>query len=219
MRTPFAAAISIAGVLVAGSAAAMFNSQVFGDTGGASGASAAILPPPSQVVVSVPDATVPPTTDHVTTVAPTTSTATPPTTATRETGMLTAFEVGNAGVVTVDVIEGRLVFVSAEADAGWTIDEKSSDDVSDSNVEVVFRSSTVIVQFDAELVDGVIVPHVESEATGSTAAAQAGQPPAATQPAATQSAPPSTRYDDDDDHDDDEHDDHGEEHGDDRDDD
>lgn len=214
MKTQVAAAISIAGVLVAGSAAALVNSQVFDSTPNESGASAAVLPPPSSIELTIPEATMPPSIPSTT--AEPTTTVQPSTTAQPATGMLTAFEVGDAGVVTVDVIEGRLVFVGADASAGWTIVSQEDDndedrDESADEVEVVFQSSTVRVEFEAKLIGGEIVPHVESEAIGGSA--PAGTAPSASTPVNSQ---PPVSYDDDHDDDDEyEDDDRYEDHDDD----
>lgn len=167
MKTKIAAAISIVGVLGAGSAAAMVNSQVFDSAQTESGASAAVLPPPSTVAVTIPDPTVPPSTlVPVSVPPPSTEPSMPPPAVTTPpaTGKLTAFEVGEAGVVTVDAIKGRLVFVSAKASPGWTVVSKPGKASRRSDeVKVIFESATVRVEFEAELEDGEIVPHVESE--------------------------------------------------------
>ena len=86
------------------------------------------------------------------------------------------FNVGDAGVVTVDVIDGQLVLVSAEPKAGWTLSKAEDDSNDDSDeleneVEVEFASASVLVEFEAHLVDGQIVPKVEPKAIGGTATA------------------------------------------------
>ena len=58
MKTKIATALSIAGVLTAGSAAALVNTQILDSGPSTSGASAAVLPPASSVELDVPDITV-----------------------------------------------------------------------------------------------------------------------------------------------------------------
>ena len=212
MKTKIATALSIVGVLGAGSAAALVNTQILDSGSTQSGASAAVLPEPAPIDLTVPEtaserspvSTVA-TADPTTTVPDTTLPATgSPQSASDASGMLTAFNVGDAGVVTVDVIAGQLVLVSAEPKAGWTLAkaEDDSNDDSDSvenEVEVEFTSASVRVEFEAHLVDGRIVPKVESEAIGGTILNAAP-------------AVPNTVVDDDDRDDHDEDEDHDDDH-------
>ena len=184
MKTKIATALSIVGVLGAGSAAALVNTQIL-DGPTKSGASAAVLPEPSSIDLDVPEmtvdtlpfSTVVAAADPTTTVPETTGpTVTLPSAAPAAlaSGLLTAFNVGDAGVVTVDVIDGQLVLVSAEPKAGWTLSKAEDDSNDDSDafeneVEVEFISASVLVEFEAHLVDGQIVPKVESKAIGGTA--------------------------------------------------
>lgn len=173
MKTKIATAVSIVAVLGAGSAAAMVNTKIL-DGPQASGPSAAILPSPTTVDLpldatadtsstSVPSTTQP---SLPSTTLPTTSTApgTPP-----PSGMLTAFNVGDAGVVTVDVLDGRLTLVSAVPNAGWQLvtaqDDRDDDSDGVDEIEVEFASGTTVVEFEATLIDGAIVPKVESRST------------------------------------------------------
>ena len=233
MKAKLATAISVIGVLGAGSAAAMVNTQILDSNpteSGASkavlppaptesGASKAVLPPAPTVEVSVPSVTDPievgnlqvveVVRDSTTTTVPATTT-TPATTApaTQPSDLLTSFNVGEAGVVTVDVIDGQLVLVSAEPKSGWAVTKAEDDSNDDSDeqhneVDVEFVSATVRVEFGAEYIDGRIVPHVESKSIGgqssnsTSAAAPAGPAPA---------QGPTVGGDDD------EHDDHEDEH-------
>ena len=197
MKTKLAAALSMVGVLGAGSAAALVNTQILDSGPAASGASAAILPPPSIVDVTVPSIDDTPTTTTpprpTTTLAHTPSTTEPPvvvieptTTVAAASGFLTAFNVGDAGVVTVDVLDGRLVLVSAEPRPDWLVTEIEPA-VGDDDLEVHFASGTVRVEFSAEFVDGKIVPTVESKRIGgsTTPAAPADPAPAPPAPAPT----------------------------------
>jgi hypothetical protein len=219
MKTKIAIAASVIGVLGAGSAAALVNTQILeGDT--ASGASSAVLPPASTVDVTVPTPTVastvaPTSTTDPTTTAPSTtsSTTTEPDAALTTSGFLTAFNVGDAGVVTVDVLRGRLVLVSAEPADGWRVtkrEDSEDDDGDDNEVEVYFESATIRVEFEASLIDGKIVPKVESERIGGSAPSRPASPPPTTTgvaPATPDTVPATTVGGDhhDDDHDDDDH--------------
>jgi len=232
-----ATSLSLVGVLGAGSAAALVNTQILDSGPTESGASSAVLPTPSSIDLEIPaietSSTVPGSTDDVS-----------PAAMPQATGYLTAYNVGDAGVVTVDVIDGRLVLVSAEPKTGWVV-TKSEDDSNDdsdgveNHVEVEFTSETVKVEFEADFIDGAIVPRVESKSIGGTyesyapgavatstsepapsAAAPVTTAPAAPAPAEVDNTVPSSTapaatapsttvddYDDDDYDDDDEYDD------------
>ncbi len=219
MKTRIATALSIVGVLGAGSAAALVNTQILDSGPGESGASKAVLPPASSVELTVP--TVPvaagDSAPAAATGATTSSTSTTTSTSTTSvapspgpSGLLTAFNVGDAGVVTVDVVDGQLVLVSAEPKPGWTVtkaeDDSNDDSDEDENeVEVDFTSATVRVEFEATFVDGRIIPKVESTSIGSAATAS--------DPSPLSAAPDDDRDEhdrDDDDRDDDDRDDHDE---------
>ena len=206
MKTKIATVLSIVGVLGAGSAAALVNTQILDGSASESSASAAVLPPAATVDLTVPSTTIDEIGDDdesTTTVAapaPTTATTAPPSPTTAPTDeFLTAFNVGDSGVVTVDVVNGKLILVNAEASPGWTVVSTEEDDA---EVEVEFASSSVRVTFEASFDGNVITPEVSS-------AAIPGPAPAAPAPANT------TPYQDDDDHDDDEYDDEDEDRDDD----
>jgi hypothetical protein len=222
MKTKIATALSIVAVLGAGSAAALVNTQILDSGPSASGASKAVLPPASSIELTVPDVAADPArAPAVSTVAPTTSTSPAVTSTTvvapspASSGMLTAFNVGDAGVVTVDVVNGQLVLVSAEPAPGWTVtkaEDDSNDDSDDdqNEVEVEFVSSNVRVEFEAMLIDGRIVPKVESTSIGSTAAASDPSSPSTTSDTIADDDEYDDEYDDDeydDDRDDDRDDD------------
>lgn len=187
MKTKIATALSIVGVLGAGSAAALVNTQILDSGPTDSGASAAVLPPASSITLTVPSAqeTIASTTvsggdpesSSTSVVDATTSDPTVPgSAAPAASGYLTAFNVGDAGVVTVDVIDGRLLLIAAEPAPGWTVtkaeddsnDDSEEDDDDSDEVEVHFTSSSVRVEFEAHFVDGRIVPEVESASIGGT---------------------------------------------------
>ena len=200
MKTTIATALSVIGVLGAGSAAALVNTQILDGGPAESTASAAVLPPASTVDVSIPElleARVPEL--QVDTTVDTTSTTQPEApkpAAPAPSGYLTSFNVGDAGVVTVDVVDGQLLLVDTEAKPGWQVSKAEQHD-DDNEVEVYFSSSTVRVEFEATLIDGQIVPKVSSKSLG-TSAAPAKAPTV---------APPGKGDDDVHEYDDDEHDD------------
>ena len=184
-------ALSLVGVLSAGSAAALVNTQILDSGPNESGASKAVLPPAPTVELSVPDANRsgslptlsgpdgPPSTTTTTTmpigVNPQLGAPAATSTTTRSgSGLLTSFDVGDAGVVTVDVVGGNLVLVAAEPEPGWNVTKAEDDSNDDSDeqeneVEVVFASASVRVEFEAVFIDGRIVPRVESSSIGTTA--------------------------------------------------
>jgi hypothetical protein len=208
MKTKIATALSIVGVLSAGSAAALVNTQILDSGPSEATASAAVLPPAATVQVPVPSTTIDDTNDDLDEAAVVdtkpmpdiTIPATEPTAAPKpapaaapSTDYLTAFSVGDSGVVTVDVVNGRIILVSATANEGWTV--AKSEETSANEVEVYFVSSSVRVEFDATFENGVITPSVESASLPAPAPASA--PAAATTPTTT------ATYSDDDGHDDD----------------
>jgi hypothetical protein len=227
MKTQVATVLALVGVLGAGSAAALVNTSIL-DSPTESGASAAVLPPASSVDVPVPPPTVAAPTTSTPKPAPSTSTSS--TTSTTTTvpappSSLTAFNVGDAGVVTVDIVDGRLILLAAEPTPGWAVTDTEQDD---DGIEVDFESGTVRVRFEASIEDDRIVPHVESEAIGS--ASRAAPAPAGSgsssragsgSPAPVTAPPAQASSRDDDDHDDDEyeyeerddHEEHDDDHG------
>ena len=212
MKTRIATALSVVGVLGAGSAAALVNTQILDSAPAESSASAAALAPASSVDITIPGPTSDETTrstesdttgDDTTTVSPPTtesvaSATTQPIPPAAPSGFLTTYNVGDAGVVTLDVVDGKLVLVNAAPKSGWSVSSKD-DDSSDDKVEVEFLSSTVRVEFSATFVDGQIVPKVTSKSVGGGTNASGGAAPAAA-PAAPAPSPTAAPYTDDDDH-------------------
>jgi hypothetical protein len=183
MKARLATVLSLAGVLVAGSAAALANTQVLDSGEPASGASAAVLPDAQPIDLTIPPSTTPRTTTTITSTTTTPSTSVASTDAPATSEFLTTFNVGSAGSVTLDVVAGRLRLVEAVPGAGWLV-ATSEEHGDDNEVEVEFRAAESAVEFDAELVDGAIVPHVSSRALddGATASGTAGPAPAAPVP-------------------------------------
>ncbi len=214
MKTRIATALSVVGVLGAGSAAALVNTQILDGAPAESSASAAALAPASSVDITIPGttpdettpSTQPETTEaDTTTMAPTTTEPTVPAKNRRAqpaapSGFLTTYNVGDAGVVTLDVVDGRLVLVNAAPKSGWSISSEDEDS-SDDEIDVEFLSSTVRVEFSATFVDGQIVPKVTSKSVSRGTKASGGSAPApapAAAPAAPAPSPTAAPYTDDD---------------------
>lgn len=180
MKTKIATALSLVGLLSAGSAAALVNTTILDSGPTKSGQSAAV---PEQVAsTSRADAS---TTSSSSTIASTlpastttsTTTSTTPSTvpstlvvtvpAAAPTGLLTTFTVGDAGAVTVDVINGLLMIVSSTPNPGWQV-AKSEQKIEENKVEVYLKSATVQIEFEATFVNGQIVPDVSSSAANGT---------------------------------------------------
>ena len=149
MKARIATVISFAGVLVAGSSAALVNTQVL------SGSS------PSPLVAeaaSQPEQTT--STDVAARAAPPVAAA--PVVAAAPTPVATqaVYTVGDSGSVTLDTAGDVLTIVSSTPATGWTVIKSESGDGLDA--EIVFQSGTVEVQFDASLLFGVVTTSVES---------------------------------------------------------
>ena len=188
MKTKLAIAVSVAGVLGAGSVAALANTQILSTS------------PDTDTALAAPSVSTPATTASSTLADGTT------TTSTLATGLLTTFQVGEAGAVTVDLVDGRLVVPKAEPASGWAL--AAIDDASDDGeIDVSFASESTVVDFAVALVGDELVPRVSSTAVTSTSASSTTVAPdvvntlADTVPAATTVAngtgAPTTSIDDD----------------------
>lgn len=158
MITRTATLLSLAGILVAGSAAAVVNSQVLQESGDATGGQAPILA--ATTSTSVPASTA--------TAVPVTQSSLPGSDTTTS-----SYAVGDAGVVTLDSTGGVLTLVSVVPNPGWVVDSTGINGFG--GVRVTFTSSTVEVHFNAILVDGRVVTSVDAETIGDVTA-----PPQAT---------------------------------------
>jgi hypothetical protein len=148
--------VSIAGVLVAGSAAALVNTQVLDSN--------ATTSPPAvndavQVEQTVTTITVPATVATPVVTAGTVAPGTPPTAAVLPVTQAT-YAVGDSGTVTLDTTGDVLTVVGVVPAAGWTVTKSEAHDAT--NVEVKFQKGTIEVQFDANLLFGVVTPAVET---------------------------------------------------------
>ena len=217
MKTKITAALSLAGVLVAGSAAALVNTQVLQSNNDEAMTVPALAAPAGLLVTtttttgvetSLPidatsttvvggapstsvDSTVPvssaPTRSAPTSSAPTSSAPASTAPTAGATPTQAVYRIGDAGTVTLDTAGDRLTVVAATPGAGWQVGKVEQYGPLD--IEIYFRSATVELEFKANLLFGVVSTSVESR--------NIGAPPAG----GTAAPGPSTSVDDDDDDD------------------
>ncbi len=185
MKTKVAMAISLAGVLAAGTAAALVNTQVLNGGSSSAFSSGALETQETTPVdsaapsISAPAATV-----------PAAGVATSPAQAT--------YAIGDSGTVTLDTTGDVLAIAAITPAPGWIVTQSEVDD--GSTAEIKFQSGNVEVEFQANLLYGVVRTSVESHDVSSTDSSVSGS----TVDDDEQSG------DDDDRHGDDDDDDHGE---------
>lgn len=149
MKARLTSVISLAGVLVAGSAAALVNTQVLQSSS------------PSRV-------------NQVVDLSATNTVAGGPvvgTVVTESTLMVTGvpsaggtqadYRIGDSGVVTLDTAGEVLSIVAVTPSSGWAVVDAEQEDRF--HVEVGFRSGNLFVEFHASYVFGVVVTSVETE--------------------------------------------------------
>ena len=200
MKTKITAALSLAGVLVAGSAAALVNTQVLQSNNDEAMTVPALAAPAGLLVTTTTTAGVETslpidaTTTTVVGGAPSTSvdSTVPVSTAPASTAPTAGatptqavYRIGDAGTVTLDTAGDRLTVVAATPGAGWQVGKVEQYGPLD--IEIYFRSATVELEFKANLLFGVVSTSVESR--------NIGAPPAG----GTAAPGPSTSVHDDDD--------------------
>ena len=159
MKTRIATVLSVIGVLGAGSAAALVNTQIL-DSGPSEPVAQALEPQPIELSIPEGSGTVP-----STTVATDFSQiASDGLSGSTSGAYLTTYTIGAAGSVTVDVVDGRLLLVTSTPAAGWTVVD-TSEDPDRNRIEVEFASGTTRVEFEASFIAGEIVPEVSSRST------------------------------------------------------
>lgn len=139
--------LSLTGVLVAGSAAALVNTQVLQGTSTHKSTASEISvadQSSSSAATSV--------TNKFAQVAPV---VLAPVVSSQS-----AFQIGTAGSVVLDTAGGVLTIVSVTPAAGWTV--VGSENSDDMDVEIILQSDTTRIEFKATLSDGQIVTSVES---------------------------------------------------------
>ena len=110
-----------------------------------------------------PDTTLPIDDTPDTTTPDTPETTTP---APQNPSLLTTYDLGGAGSVTVDVVNGRMTLIDATAAAGWVVTDAEVDAVAN-QVEVTLSDGSMIVDFEVGYVAGALVPEIRTEAVSS----------------------------------------------------
>lgn len=128
--------LSLSGILVAGSAAAMVNSQVLRDDAPVQTGAADIISRPSAPAVTVPSASLLPATQA-------------------------AYEVGEPGSIMLDTEGDVLSLVAPSPSPGWTVVKVEQADPR--SLTVVFQSAGQLATFTAGLVQGVVSTNVKVE--------------------------------------------------------
>ena len=169
MKARIATIASFAGVLVAGSAAAMVNSQVLHNTGVAKNSVQNVAPltvepggssttagsdTAETVVVDSAVTTQPGRTTAVTEATEASASTGPATTATKPSGSRARYRIGDAGDVVLDTAGDRLTVVATDSASGWRVTGAVSTDAL--NTVVTFQSATRRVVFHASLLFGVV---------------------------------------------------------------
>lgn len=155
--------ISVAGVLVAGSAAALVNTQVLDSSATPTSLSIDAGQQP-QVQQTIPTVTVVPD-------VPTTTVAQTPVVATTLPAVAppatqVVYAIGAAGTVTLDTAGDVLTIVAVTPAPGWIVDKAESEDAI--NVEVKLKAGDQQAEFHANLLFGVVTVATEIDGDSST---------------------------------------------------
>lgn len=158
MKVRVTTLLSLSGILVAGSAAALVNSQVLQNSEPA-------LPGAADIIATVPPATTVPVVAPVSPdpAAPVTSTTMPAPSPSQA-----AYPVGMSGTVTVDTAGDVLRLVVPSPAPGWAVVRAEQPDPL--NVSVVFQSAAQLVTFRAALLFGVVSTSTQVESLAMPAA-------------------------------------------------
>ncbi len=186
MKIRIATALAVAGVLFAGSAAALVNSQVLGGHDRSPGDS--VLESPTSVPATVPRSVVtsitvrtsptsaatiapavpsttasaaPPPATVTVTVAPTAPAPAPAPAPPAAAPAPAAYAGGESGTVVLDGAGGSLVVVTVAPSAGWQVVE--AEPTGPATIRVVFRSGDLEVTFDAALDGAGVVTAVDAQ--------------------------------------------------------
>jgi hypothetical protein len=171
MKSRIAAALSLTGVLMAGSAAALVNTQVLNDSTTAEAGAAPVenLPTTSlatQVATTLPAATP---AGAVTQPAPVEATTAQAQTASSPSTQA-VYQIGDSGFVTLDTAGDALTLIDATPTPGWQVTEFEND--GSLHVEVKFVTGTTEVEFKANLLFGVVTTSVESHDLSATVSSE-----------------------------------------------
>lgn len=159
MKARVATILSLTGVLVAGSAAALVNTQVLNSSSPASSTKSAEI----EEVSTSSASSLPTESSSATSITVATSAET---TAVSATGTQAAYQIGDAGLVTLDTAGGTLRIVAVVPTTGWMVIETEQKDAL--NIEVKFQTGDTIVEFKANLMFGIISTAVESSSASGT---------------------------------------------------
>ncbi|MCE9621962.1 MAG: hypothetical protein K8R99_06430 [Actinomycetia bacterium] len=197
MKGRITTTLSLAGVLVAGSAAAMVNTQVLQNTESKSSGEVAVASTnPANTPTAEPVVVAPGTGEAINGNVLTNTEVTK-----IQSNILTAtqamYQVGDAGLVTLDTSGNVLTVVSVAPSAGWTLVKAESSGPVD--IEVKLQNGTTIVEFRAHLQAGVITTSVESKIEGGSDDGNSGTTPGSGSTAGGGTTPGSGSIDDDDD--------------------
>jgi hypothetical protein len=146
MKARVATMLSLTGVLVAGSAAALVNTQVLRSAAPASNTVQVL----GKGASSTSSAAAEPTEPSATTIEVTTSATTK--------AELTAYQVESSGIVTLDQVGDVLRIESATPADGWQVTALRQVDAL--NVLVTFQQNDTVVEFRANLLYGKVSPSV-----------------------------------------------------------
>jgi hypothetical protein len=165
MKGRITTVLSLAGVLVAGSAAAMVNTKVLQNTESKSS---------GEVTVASADGSNTPTAEPTAAVDPANATAVTGNMLTNtevtklQSSILTAtqamYQVGDAGLITLDTSGNVLTVVSVTPNSGWVV--VKDENYTPTDIVVTLQNGTTIVEFKANLNAGVITTSVESRIEG-----------------------------------------------------
>lgn len=161
MKTKIAMVISIAGVLVAGSAAALVNTQVLG---GSTSAASPLVIDSGSPARDISPVTVATTATTPVRVAAATPVPVAPAVAAAPTQAV--YAIGDAGTVTLDTAGDMLTIVAVTPTDPWIVTKSETQDSTD--VEVRFQNGTTEVEFHANLLFGVVTTAVESHDSAAT---------------------------------------------------
>ena len=155
MKARLTAVLSLTGVLVAGTAAAVVNTQVL-QSSGSSADDASFGEDPTESTTADTTTVVTPTVLSADTTAPSPTQA--------------AYQIGAAGVVVLDTAGDTLTIVSATPAPGWLLAEAEQKDPL--NIEVKFQSGSITVELKANLLFGVVSTSVESDDSNAPASSE-----------------------------------------------
>jgi hypothetical protein len=208
MKARITTVLSLTGVLVAGSAAALVNTQVLQGSAMPKGAGDKVTIAFDKFAVAVDDDV--PTVIGETTLAPAPAPApepaADPSLAAAAVTTQAIYQIGDAGLVTVDTAGDVLAVVSAVPNPEWSV--VTAQNVDAYNIDVQFQMGTTLIEFRANLLFGVVGTSV---VTTNLDTGNGGSSDTVGNNAVSPTANTTTHDDDNGD----DHPDHGDDHGDD----